>query len=117
MHHRDGRYYLSYSHGSWQHASYSVHYAMADSPTGPWQYRGPLLGSDARRKGPGHHSFIRLPGTDDWRIVYHRWENQTGDGPYRGSRKLCIDGIEYLPDGGIRPIRMTGDAGEPTARP
>ncbi|MCL4180542.1 MAG: hypothetical protein KJ072_22705 [Verrucomicrobia bacterium] len=27
MHHANGRYYLSYSHGSWRHASYSVHHA------------------------------------------------------------------------------------------
>jgi len=84
MHYRDGRYYLSYSHGSWRHSSYSVHYATADSPTGPWTYRGAILTSDATHKGPGHHSFLCGPAADQWLIVYHRWENQTGDGPYRG---------------------------------
>jgi beta-xylosidase len=108
MHCHDGRYYLSYSHGRWQHSSYSVHYATADSPTGPWTYRGAILTSDATRKGPGHHSFIRRPLTGEWLIVYHRWENQTGDGPYRGSRQICIDAMEYDPDGLIRPIVMTG---------
>jgi beta-xylosidase len=107
MHYREGRYYLSYSHGGWQHSSYSVHYATADSPTGPWTYRGPILTSDATRKGPGHHSFIRSPLTGEWLIVYHRWENQTGEGPYRGSRQICIDRVEYDPDGLIHPILMT----------
>ncbi len=108
MHYRDGRYYLSYSHGSWRHSSYSVHYATADTPTGPWTYRGAILASDATHKGPGHHSFIRSPLTGQWRIVYHRWENQTGDGPYRGSRQICIDAVEYDANGLIRPIMMTG---------
>jgi beta-xylosidase len=107
MHYHDGRYYLSYSHGGWQHASYSVHYATAESPTGPWTYRGSILTSDATRKGPGHHSFIRSPLTGEWLIVYHRWENQIGEGPYRGSRQICIDRMEYDPNGLIRPILMT----------
>lgn len=111
--HRD-RYYLSYSHGGWQHSSYSVHYATAPSPMGPWTYQGPILTSDATRKGPGHHSFLHFPGTDDWRIVYHRWENQTGDGPYKGSRQICIDQVEYTPDGRILPIRMSD---QPPPRP
>lgn len=108
MHHYQGRYYLSYSHGGWRDASYSVHYATAASPGGPWHYRGAILTSDATRKGPGHHSFIRQPGTGEWMIVYHRWENRTDDGPYRGSRRICIDRVEYDDEGLIRPVIMTG---------
>ncbi len=108
MHFREGRYYLSYSHGGWQNATYSVHYATADSPTGPWAYRGAILTSDATRKGPGHHSFFQKPGTGEWLIAYHRWENPAGDGPYRGSRQVCIDRVEYTDEGLIRPIVMTG---------
>jgi beta-xylosidase len=110
MHERGGRYYLSYSHGSYRHASYSTHYATADSPLGPWTYRGAILTSDATRKGPGHHSFVEDPRTGETLIVYHRWENQTGDGPYRGSRQICVDRVEYDADGLIRPIVMTGGA-------
>ncbi len=108
MHYRDGIYYLSYSHGSWQRSSYSVHYATAKTPTGPWQYHGAILSSDETRKGPGHHSFFQNPLTGKWLIAYHRWENQTGDGPYRGSRQLCIDTVEYDKNGLILPIVMTG---------
>ncbi len=114
VHVRDGRYYLSYSHGNWQSSSYSVHYATAETPTGPWTYRGAILTSDPRRKGPGHHSFIRHPTTGEWLIFYHRWENQTGDGPYRGRRQICIDRVEYTPDGLIVPIVMTGGNADPS---
>lgn len=108
MHYNDGGYYLSYSHGSWRHSSYSVHYATAETPTGPWTYRGAILTSDATHKGPGHHSFIRSPLDGRWRIVYHRWENQMGHGPYRGARQICIDVVEHDANGLIHPIAMTG---------
>lgn len=107
MHSFRGRYYLSYSHGSWRHSSYSVHYCTSDSPIGPWTYRGAILTSDALRKGPGHHAFVRDPRTGAWWIFYHRWERQNGDGPYRGPRQICIDRVEYDDDGLIRPINMT----------
>lgn len=108
MHFHNGRYYLSYSHGGWRHSTYSVHYATSESALGPWTYRGVILQSEGMRKGPGHHSFIRRPGTGEWLTVYHGWENQSGDGPYRGSRQICIDRMEHDENGLIRPIVMSG---------
>ena len=110
MHYRDGTYYLSYSHGSYADSSYSVHYATAATPTGPWTYHGAILTSDALRKGPGHHAFIVSPLTGEWLIFYHRWDNQTGEGPYRGYRQVCIDRVAYDEHGLIRPIVMTTGA-------
>ncbi len=107
MHYRNGIYYLSYSHGHYDRSDYSVHYAMAPTPTGPWKYRGVLLASEGKFKGPGHHSFVQDPATGDWLIVYHRWENKTGDGPYAGERRTVIQKIDYLPTGEIAPIHMT----------
>lgn len=108
MHERGGIYYLSYSHGRFNGPDYSVHYATAPSPTGPWRYRGAILTSDARHQGPGHHSFVTLP---DGRplIVYHRWDRAPGPGPFQGERVVAIDRIAYTPDGRIRPVRMTDD--------
>ncbi len=106
VHERNGLYYLSYSHGHWNRSDYSVRYATAPTPTGPWTYRGVLLASEGRLKGPGHHSFVRDPATGDWLIVYHRWENKAGDGPYTGDRRTVIQKIEYLPDGEIAPVKM-----------
>lgn len=107
MHERNGTYYLSYSHGSWNRSNYSVHYATAGSPTGPWTYRGPVLTADAKYKGPGHHSFVRDPQSGEWLIVYHRWEGQTADGPYNGERRVAIQPIRYDAAGLIEPVRMT----------
>ena len=107
MHVRAKTYYLSYSHGKWNDSSYSVHYATAPSPTGPWEYRGKILGSDDKHQGPGHHSFVENPATKEWFIVYHRWETARKDPPYRGGRKIAVEKVEYDAKGLIRPITMT----------
>ena len=111
MHERDGIYYLSYSHGRFNAADYSVHYATAPSPVGPWRYRGAILTSDATHKGPGHHSFVKTPA-GKWLIVYHRWENPRGPAPFAGERQVAIDRLRYASDGRILPVRMT-DAAAP----
>jgi beta-xylosidase len=113
MHERGGTYYLSYSSGRWNQSDYSVHYATASSPLGPWRYRGPILASDARRQAPGHHSFVQAPN-GDWLIVYHRWEQRAGAVPLRGERQVAIDRVRYMADGAIAPIAMTEGAASPT---
>lgn len=106
MHYRDGVYYLSYSHGSWNRDSYSVHYCTSSTPYGPWTYRGKILSSEGWFKGPGHHSFAYNAAMDEWYIVYHRWNERFGSGPYEGGRSTAIERIEYV-DGLIQPIMPT----------
>lgn len=107
MHLRGKTYYLSYSHGRWNDSSYSVHYATAPSPAGPWKYRGCILESDAKHQGPGHHSFVENPATKEWFIVYHRWETARKAAPFRGGRKIAVEKIGYDEQGLIRPVVMT----------
>ena len=114
MHERGGTYYLSYSHGHWNRPDYSVHYATASSPLGPWRYRGPILTSDDRHQGPGHHSFVRT-AAGDWLIVYHRWEQSAGLAPLHGERQIAIDRVGYAADGTIQPIVMTDGPSSPNA--
>ncbi|SEM99626.1 Glycosyl hydrolases family 43 [Sphingomonas gellani] len=113
MHKRGKLYYLSYSHGVFNGPSYSVHYATAPSPTGPWTYRGAILTGDAHHQGPGHHSFVQTP-SGQWLIVYHRWERGPGAGPYQGERQIAIDRIRYTADGRILPIHMSDGNASPT---
>ncbi|MDP1026652.1 family 43 glycosylhydrolase [Sphingomonas sp. KR1UV-12] len=113
MHERNGTYYLSYSHGRFNGPDYSVHYATAPSPTGPWRYRGAILTSDRRHKGPGHHSFVVTPKGETL-IVYHRWENPAGPAPFKGERQVAIDRVRYAADGTIRPVVMTDGDKAPT---
>jgi len=115
MHVYKGTCYLSYSHGGWRDASYSVHYATSPSPVGPWTYRGAILTSSDRHKGPGHHSIVHVPQTDAWYIFYHRWNNQKGDGPYRGRRRLAAEILQYDEAGLIKPVIMTEEGIQLTA--
>jgi beta-xylosidase len=108
MHHHEGSYYLSYSHGNWQDSSYSVHYSTSVSPTGPWQYRGCILQTEGSWRGPGHHSIVRESGTGKWLIFYHRWEAPEALGARNAQRQLCVDELKFDAEGLIRPIRMTG---------
>ena len=108
MHYRNELYYLSYSHGNWRKASYSVHYATSKTPVGPWTYRGAILVSDATRKGPGHHSFFTSPVDGADFIAYHRYDGVRGNGPYeRVPRRIALERVHYDKDGMIRPIVMT----------
>ena len=106
MHHHGGIYHFTYSHGRWRYHDYSVHHATAPSATGPWTYRGVILAENDRHKGPGHHSIIRMPDTGEWLMIYHRWSNARGDGPYHGSRQIAASPLVHLPDGGIKPVVM-----------
>nr|NUR36551.1 family 43 glycosylhydrolase [Sphingomonas sp.] len=107
VHERNGIYYLSYSHGRYNGPDYSVHYATATSPEGPWTYRGAILVSDATHQGPGHHAFARNPATGEWFIAYHRWERSDATPPFRGDRQVAIDRVSYDANGLILPIVMT----------
>lgn len=109
VHLRDGIYYLSYSHGRWNHADYAVHYATARSPEGPWTYQREILSGDALRKGPGHHSIVRNPTSGDWFIAYHRWEGRAGSGPFKGARMTAVQPLAHESDGQLAIVRMSDD--------
>jgi len=107
VHKRNGVYYLSYSNGCYCDSSYNVQYATSSSPLGPWAHRGTILSSNDVYKGPGHHAFLRYPGSDDWYIVYHRYENNDFS-----QRKVAIDRMFYGANGTIQPVTMTSQGVE-----
>jgi beta-xylosidase len=109
IHEMNGTYVISYSHGRWNHADYSIHYATGPSPLGPWTYKGEIAKSDARHKGPGHHCFVKNPKTGEWFIIYHRWDSTVPDGPQPGRRNVAIEKLEFDADGKIKPIKLTDD--------
>ena len=102
---RKGKYYFMWSEGGWGGPDYCVAYAIADSPFGPFHRVGKILQQDpAVATGAGHHSVIKVPGKDEYYIVYHRRPlNETG----RDSRVTCIDRLYFEKDGTIRPVKMT----------
>ncbi|WJK39728.1 family 43 glycosylhydrolase [Solwaraspora sp. WMMA2056] len=104
---RDGRYYFMWSENDTRSEDYQVAYAVGDSPLGPWsERRGTILRKDLSLgiKGTGHHSVVRVPGTDDWYIAYHRFAIPDGDGTHR---ETTIDRLEFAADGSIVPVVPT----------
>ncbi len=102
---RNGKYYFMWSEGGWTGPNYSVAYAMADSPFGPFERIGKILQQDPTvATGAGHHSVIRIPNSDEYYIVYHRRPLGVTNGNYR---ETCIDRMTFNPDGTIQPVKIT----------
>lgn len=104
---RDGKYYLMWSEGNWTGPNYSVAYAIADNPLGPFERKGRILQQDANiARGAGHHSVIQLPGEDTYYILYHRRPLEETDG---NSREVCIERMYFEDNGDIRPVQLTNE--------
>ncbi len=102
---RGGKYYFMWSEGGWTGPNYSVAYAMADSPLGPFKRIGKILQQDPNvATGAGHHSVIKLPDRDVYYIVYHRRPLGDTDGNHR---VVCIDRMEFDEQGHIKPVKIT----------
>ena len=102
---RNGEYVFMWSEGGWGNDSYGVAYARATSPMGPFKRIGKILGTDpAVGKGAGHHSVLKLPGTEDFIICYHRRPLEETDA---NSRVVCLDRLEFDTAGNILPVKQT----------
>ena len=102
---RNGVYYFMYSSGSCHDHTYRVQYATSDKPLGPYKYQGCILetNADGTVHGPGHHSILQEG--DNYYIVYHRHDNPHSNRGFH--RQLCIDKMEFMPDGTIKKITPT----------
>lgn len=101
---KDGKYYFMWSEGGWTGPNYSVAYAVADSPFGPFERKGTVLKQDPEvATGAGHHSVLHWK--DEWYMVYHRRPLGETD---RNARETCIDRMYFDEEGNILPVKMTG---------
>ena len=102
---RNGEYVFMWSEGGWGNSSYGVAYARAKSPLGPFARIGKILGTDPTvGKGAGHHSVVRLPGTNEYVICYHRRPLEEIDA---NARVVCLDRLVFDKDGNILPVKQT----------
>lgn len=102
---KDGKYYFMWSEGGWTGPDYSVAYAIADSPLGPFKRIDKILQQDSSiAKGAGHHSVINVPKDNKWYIVYHRRPLTETNG---NSRETCIDRMYFDEKGFIKPVIIT----------
>jgi GH43 family beta-xylosidase len=93
---RHGRYWLTYSGGAWTGPGYSVSWAVADSPLGPWRSapagRPSLLQTTPDLIGPGHNSLTISPDGGDV-IAFHAWDAA------HTQRQLHVHRITFEPEG------------------
>lgn len=111
---RKGKYYFMWSENDTRDPNYQVRYATAGSPTGPLTVpaNNMVIAKDtaAGIYGTGHNSILQIPGTDEWYIVYHRFNYPHGIamGDAAGyNREVCIDRLTFTADGSIIPVKPT----------
>ncbi|MCK0192339.1 family 43 glycosylhydrolase [Arenibacter sp. F20364] len=109
---RNGIYYFLWSEDDTRSPNYRVRYATSKSPAGPLEIPKDnlILVKDAEHGiyGTGHNSVIQTPNSDVWHMVYHRFNRPNGIdmGNSAGfNREVCIDKLEFKPDGSIIPIK------------
>ncbi|MEU7938397.1 family 43 glycosylhydrolase [Microbispora bryophytorum] len=111
---RGGIYYFMWSENDTRDENYQVAYATGASPLGPWTKRGVILQKDPSLgiKGTGHNSVVRVPGTDDWYIAYHRFAIPGGDGTHR---ETTVDRMEFDENGLIKKVVPTLESVAPVS--
>lgn len=110
---RNEKYYFMWSEGGWGGPGYSVAYAIADSPLGPFHRGGKILEKNPDiATGTGHNGTLHNPRTDEWYIVYHRRPLTETDGNHR---VVCIDRMHFNSDGTIKPVEMTFEGVQDTS--
>ncbi len=91
------RYYLIYS----PRCGSRLHYAVSDSPAGPFERKGYIIDNGVDYPGGNNHGSICCIN-GQWYIFYHKMTNGT-----IMSRRACVEKIEILPDGTIPTVEMT----------
>lgn len=96
---RESRYYLVYAAIS---GTEKISYATSDSPTGPWTYRGDIM-------GPGS-TFTNHAGVVDYQgHSYFFYHNNALPGGGDFKRSVCVEEFSYGADGSIPPITMSSE--------
>ena len=102
---RNSKYYFMWSEGGWTGPDYSVAYAIADTPFGPFERVGKILQQDsAIATGAGHHSVMHNAKKDLWYIVYHR--RPLGE-KAANNRVTCIEQLFFDDKGFILPVKLS----------
>jgi hypothetical protein len=117
---RKGIYYFLWSEDDTRSENYRVRYGTSNSPTGPITIaeNNLVIAKDPSTGiyGTGHNSVLQLPGTDEWYIVYHRFNYPKGItmGSAAGfNREVCIDKMEFNANGTIKQVTPTHEGVKP----
>ncbi|SEO63723.1 Glycosyl hydrolases family 43 [Flavobacterium sp. CF108] len=111
---RKGTYYFLWSEDDTRSPNYKVRYGTSKSPLGPIEIPKNNIviqgKPDVGIHATGHNSVLQIPNKDEWYLVYHRFSYPTGIkmGEAGGfHREVCIDKLEFNPDGSIKEVIPT----------
>lgn len=93
---RNGVYYFTMPENN-----RSLAYYMAQSPLGPWEYKGIFM---KREGGNNHHSIVAFK--NEWVLFYHRWLNSEGDCAKK-QRHTAAEYLYFNEDGTIKEVTRT----------
>lgn len=97
---RNGKYYYTMPENNRE-----LTYYMADSPVGPWKYKGLIMKEEGESNN--HHSIVEFKGK--WILFYHRWLD-TKFPCGKKQRYCCAEFLHFNEDGTIQEVERT-DAG------
>src|SRR5450759_209808 len=103
---RNGHYYMAYASTC---CPEGIGYAMSNSPTGPWVYKGSIMDGDPRSSG-NHPGIIDYKGNSYAFGFNYAIMQQTMSRHYE-RRSICIEKITYNADGTIQKLPFWSAAG------
>ncbi len=103
---RNGHYYLAYASTC---CPEGIGYAMSDSPTGPWEYKGMIMEGDPRSSG-NHPGIIDYKGNSYVFGFNYAILKQTMSKHYE-RRSICLENISYNSDGTIQKLPFWSTTG------
>lgn len=105
---RNGKYYMAYASTC---CPEGIGYAMSNSPTGPWQYKGSIMDGDPRSSG-NHPGIIDYKGSTYVFGFNYAIMKQTMSKHYE-RRSVCVEKLTFNNDGTIQKLpfwKVTSDA-------
>lgn len=103
---RNGRYYMAYASTC---CPEGIGYAMSNSPTGPWEYKGSIMDGDPRSSG-NHPGIIDYKGTTYVFGFNYNIGKQIMSKHYE-RRSICVEKLTFNPDGTIQKLPFWSAAG------
>lgn len=102
---RQSLYYMVYAGLA---GTEKISYATSDSPTGPWNARGDIMGAGA--------TFTNHPGVVDYKgHSYFFYHNSALPGGNDFKRSVCVEEFSYAADGSIPQLTMSANGPDAVA--
>lgn len=103
---RNGHYYMAYASTC---CPEGIGYAMSNSPTGPWTYKGMIMDGDKRSSG-NHPGIIDYKG-QSYVFGFNYEIMKRTVSKHNERRSVCVEKISYTDDGSIQQLPFWSTTG------